>query len=408
MKKTTVLLSGASIAGPVLAFWLHKFGFEVTIVERAEELRLGGQNIDVRDEAQQIVRWMGLEEKILQANTGEIGVRFVDQDNAIKAEFPKGQPGSGTAELEILRGDLAKIFYDATRENIEYIFGDQITGLANNANDVTATFKNAAPRTFDLVIAADGIRSTTRSLMFGHEPTVKYIGLYCAYLTIPRIDTDTKWACWYNAPGSRVITTRPDNVGSTRASFSFLSPDYGYEKLSLNEQKEVLKQKFADAGWQAPRILAAMENSKDVYLDGISQIKAPRWTNGRCAMVGDAAYCPTPMSGMGASLSIVGAYVLAGELSRNADHKDAFAAYEQLMRPYVEDIQNLPPGVPWVAHPKTKFGIRLFNAAVAIAASKAVKRLSKIFASKKPKTLKEKIKLPNYESIWEQTQKRSN
>ncbi len=396
MNKTTVLISGASIAGPTLAFWLHRFGFEVTIVERAEELRLGGQNIDVRDEAQKIVQLMGLENKIREANTGELGVRFVDTDGRIKAEFPKGESGFGTTELEILRGDLAQILYDATKENVSYIFGDQITALDEQENQVCVTFKNSPQQSFDLVIAADGIRSSTRTIMFGDEPVIKYIGVYCSYLTIPRIDSDTKWAYWYNAPGSRVINTRPDNEGTTRASFSFLSPDNGYEKLDLAAQKALLKQKFADAGWQASRILAALENSNDVYLNGISQVKAPRWTKGRCAIVGDAAYCPTPMTGMGASLSIIGAYILAGELSRAADHKGAFAAYEKLLRPYVEDIQNLPPGVPWIAHPKSKLGIAIFNSVLGIVSSKTIKSVSKLFSGKKKKEVKEKIKLPNY------------
>ncbi len=338
---------------------------------------------------------MGLESKILAANTGELGVRFVDGKNRIKAEFPKGEAAFGTAELEILRGDLATILYDATKDNVEYIFGDQITALDDQESSVAVTFKNNPPRSFDLVVAADGIRSTTRTLMFGREPNIKYIGVYCAYLTIPKMASDNSWAYWYNAPQSRVITLRPDNEGTTRAAFSFLSPDKGYEKLDLAAQKEILKQKFADAGWQAPRILADLDTSNDVYLDGISQVKAPRWTNGRYAMVGDAAYCPTPMTGMGASLSIIGAYILAGELSRHDNCQKSFAAYEKLFRPYVEDIQNLPPGVPWMAHPKTTFGIALFNTVLGIASSKTVRKLGKRFSGKKKKT-KERIKLPNY------------
>lgn len=397
MKKRTVLVSGASIAGPTLAFWLHRFGFDVTIVERADELRLGGQNIDVRDEAQKIVQMMGLESKIRAANTGELGVRFVDANHRIKAEFPKGNSGFGTTELEILRGDLAKILYDATKENVSYIFGDYITAIEDAENEVTVTFKNTSPRSFDLVIAADGIRSTTRKLMFGDEPVVKYIGVYCSYLTIPRIESDNAWAYWFNAPGSRVLNIRPDNEGTTRASFSFLSPEKGYEKLDITEQKEILKQTFTDAGWQSVRILDALVASKDVYFDSISQVKAPRWTKGRCAMVGDAAYCPTPMTGMGASLSIVGAYVLAGELSKYKNHHEAFEAYEKLLRPYVQNIQNLSPGVPWMAHPKTKMGIAIFNTVLGIASSKIVKKISKLFSGKEKKESKERIHLPKYD-----------
>jgi 2-polyprenyl-6-methoxyphenol hydroxylase-like FAD-dependent oxidoreductase len=170
----------------------------------------------------------------------------------------------------------------------------------------------------------------------------------------------------------------------------------GYEKLDIGEQKEILKQKFADAGWQAPRIIAALDESKDVYLDGISQVIAPRWSKGRCAMVGDAAFCPTPLSGMGASLSMVGAYVLAGEMSRNTNHTAAFSAYEKLMRPFVEDIQKLPPGVPWIAHPKRKLGIAVFNLVLGIAASNTVKKIGKLFSGKQKSEPAEKIKLPRY------------
>lgn len=396
--KKKILVSGASIAGPTLAFWLHRFGFEVTVVERAPELRLGGQNIDVRDEAQQIIQLMGLEEQVLAANTGELGVRFVDSNHQVKGEFAKGKASFGTAELEILRGDLAKILYEATQAQVKYIFGDQIVDLKQQEQGVEVYFKTGETAQFDLVIAADGIRSSTRSLMFGAEPQLKYIGLYCAYFTIPRIASDNSWAYWYNATGSRVLNIRPDNEGTMRAAFSFLAPESAYEKLDSAAQKELLKQKFADAGWQAPRLLAALDRSSDMYLDGISQVKAPHWHKGRFAMVGDAAYCPTPMTGMGTSLSIIGAYVLAGELSRHEDHQEAFAAYEKLMRPLVEDIQKLPPGVPWVAHPKTKFGISLFNAGISLASSKLIKKIGKLFSSDKPKKQVERIKLPNYAS----------
>ena len=250
------------------------------------------------------------------------------------------------------------------------------------------------------MVAADGIRSKTRTLIFGDEPLVRPLGLYVAYLTIPRTVTDSGWARWFNAPGSRVIFIRPDNEGTTRASFSFLSPPKGYERLSSAEQKEILKKTFADAGWEAPRILAQLDSTQDMYFDAISQVMAPRWSIGRCAMVGDAAFCPSPLSGMGASLSIVGAYVLAGELSRNADHQQAFAAYERLMRPFVNEIQKLPPGVPWIAHPKTKLGISIFNTFLKVFSSQAVQKLGKLFSSKNGSATEDKIVLPDY---WKHT-----
>lgn len=375
MTHKKILISGASIAGPTLAYWLNHFGFEVTIVERAESLRLGGQNVDIKGAAQKIAQWMGIEEEIRLADTGELGVLFVDENDVIKAALPKGESNLGTSELEILRGDLVKILYKHTKDNVEYLFGNQITALSEKEDSVSVTFQSGEVRDFDLVICADGIRSRTRQLIFGDEPFVKPVGLYVSYFTIPRGPSDSRWARWYNATNARVIVMRPDNEGTTRASFSFLSEPMGYEKLSLDEQKQLLRDKFSDAGWEAIRVLAAMEENSDLYFDAISQVIAPRWAKGRCAMTGDAAFCPSPLTGMGVSLSVVGAYILAGELSRHANYADAFAAYEKAFRPYVTKVQKLPPGVPWLAHPKTKLGIFFLNTILNVISSKPIRKI---------------------------------
>ena len=396
MNRQTVLVAGASIAGPTVAYWLTQFGFQTTIVERADSLRLGGQNIDISGAAQKIVRQMGVEDAIRAANTGELGVRFVDEEDVTKAELPKGESTIGTRELEILRGDLAEIFYNHTKESVEYLFGDQIAQLDEEEGGVRVTFQSGTVRQFDLVICADGIRSRTRSLIFGNEPVIRPLGLYVAYFTVPRTATDSAWARWYNAPGSRVIFIRPDNQGTTRASFSFLSEPKEYERLPIAEQKALLKTTFADAGWEAPRLLAELDANRDIYFDGISQVMAPRWSNGRCAMVGDAAFCPSPLSGMGTSLAIVGAYVLAGELAVHANYQQAFAAYERRLRPFVNSVQKLPPGVPWLAHPKTKLGISVFNAGIRLISSRFVKQLAGLFTKKDGDEAPDDIELPDY------------
>jgi 2-polyprenyl-6-methoxyphenol hydroxylase-like FAD-dependent oxidoreductase len=400
MNQQKVLISGASIAGPTLAFWLNRFGFKATIIERAESLRLGGQNIDVKGTAKTIAQLMGIEAEIRAADTGELGVRFIDSNNITKAELPKGESDLGTSELEILRGDLAQILYNHTKDNVEYIFGDQITGLKEIGNEVKVSFQHGQERSFDLVICADGIRSKTRYLIFGDEPIVRPLNLYISYFTIPRIATDNNWARWYNALDARVIMMRPDNEGTIRASFSFMSEPKGYERLPLEEQKEVLKQKFANAGWEAERVLAELDKGTDIYFDSISQVNAPNWSKGRCAMTGDAAFCPSPLSGMGASLSMVGAYVLAGELSRHSDHQEAFAAYEKRLRPFVKEVQKLPPGTPRLAHPKSKLGILFLNTIINIISSSFVKKIGSLFSKKSGAATEEDILLPEYWKVY--------
>jgi 2-polyprenyl-6-methoxyphenol hydroxylase-like FAD-dependent oxidoreductase len=398
MPPKTILISGASIAGPTLAYWLHRFGFNVTVVERAESLREGGQNIDIKGAAKTVAERMGLIDAIRAADTGELGVRFVDDKGKVKAALPKGESELGTAELEILRGDLSKILYNHTKNNVKYIFGEQISDLTEFDTGVKVTFQSGKTQDFDLVIIAEGIRSRTRGLVFGDEPVLKSTGLYISYFTIPRLATDTNWAEWYNALGARVIMKRPDNEGTTRASFSFMSKEIGYERLPLAKQKEILKAKFADAGWEASRILTELDKGTEIYFDNISQTFAPNWSKGRVAITGDAAFCPSPLSGMGASVSMVGAYVLAGELARNNNYTEAFLAYDKAFRPYVSKIQKLPLGVPALAHPKGKLGIALLNTVINIISSNFVKKIGSIFSSKS-KQEDDGIVLMEYEKL---------
>ncbi len=393
---TSVLISGASIAGPALASWLHRYGFEVTVIERATELRSGGQNVDVRGAGREVARRMGLEDAIRAATTGEAGVRFVDADDHTIASFAAGSSDSDgpTAELEILRGDLARLLVEQTAAEVEYVFGDHITGLDDDGLSVQVSFAHGGPRSFDLVVAADGIRSSTRALAFGDEPVVRPLGMYTGYLTIPRTASDTAWARWFNAPGGRTSTLRPDNVGSTRATLSFMSEPRGYELWDGPGQRDVLRQRFAGVGWEVPRILDALDGA-EVYFEAISQVQAPRWSVGRTAVLGDAAYCASPISGMGTSLALAGAYVLAGELATRTDHVSAFAAYESIMRPYVDQAQQLPPGTPRLANPRTRAGIAGFNTILRIASTKLAQRVAgKVFSPKA-----ERIELPSYRPV---------
>ncbi|XWW46151.1 FAD-dependent monooxygenase [Fibrella sp. USSR17] len=392
-----VLISGASIAGPTLAFWLAKYGFEVTVIERSNFLRLGGQNIDVNGPAQRIAQKMGIEAAIRAANTGEVGLQFIGQHNQVAAAFPKESSMSGTQELEILRGDLVSILYKATKETVTYRFGDSITGLEQHPEDVAVTFSSGKTERFQFVVAADGVRSSTRRLVFGEEPLFNYLGLYTAYLTIPRKESDNNWWRWYTAVDRRIVMLRPDNQGTIRASVAFMELGEAYEKLSPAEQKNVLKTKLAGAGWEADRISNAIDDTQDVYFDKIGQIKAPRWSVGRVAMIGDAAYCPTPLTGKGTTLAMVGAYLLAGELASHERHQDAFVAYEKRMRPYVEAVQKLPPGVPGLVYPSTKLGVSVLNTVAGVVASKPVQKLVSLFSPKpKDEQKDDDIVLPEY------------
>lgn len=397
-QNSRILISGASIAGPTLAYWLHKYGFEVTLVEKAPSLRLGGQSIDASGPARKIAQWMGIEPDIRAVSSNEDGIQWVDKHNQVAAAFPRDHPLSITDEMEILRGDLVNILYEHTRQNVTYRFGTQITHLEQDDEHVTVTFSDGQQESYDLVIAADGIRSKTRKLMFNDESVFKYLGVCVAYLTIPRAETDTNWARWYTADESRIILLRSDSKGTTRASIFFLYPQEDFDRLNQDDQKQLVLKKLSDAGWEAPRLTEALEKGEEFYFDGIGQIKAPQWFRGRLGMIGDAAYCPSPVTGRGVTLAMTGAYLLAGELSRHERYQDAFASYEQLMRPYVESVQKLPPGVPDLLYPTSATGVAIVNKLAGLLSSNAVKKVINLFkpSIEQDETQLKGIDLPRY------------
>jgi 2-polyprenyl-6-methoxyphenol hydroxylase-like FAD-dependent oxidoreductase len=374
MRAPTVLVSGASIAGPALAYWLNAHGWRCTVVERFAELREDGQNIDVRGAGREVARRMGIEDAIRAATTGEVGTEFVTTDGTAVARFAAGRSDSGgaTAELEILRGQLSRIIVDRTRDDTEYIFGDQIVALDENADGVTVTFAHGAARTFDVVVVAEGLRSRTRSLLFPDTDAVRELGFYIAYLAIPRTDEDTDFWRWHSAGRGRSITLRPDNLGTIRATLSFLSDVRGLDELDHDDVVTILRRTFADVGWVAPRVLAALDDAP-LYFDAIGQARLPSWSSGRVALVGDAAYCSSPISGMSTSLALTGAYVLAGELAAHP-HRTAFARYEAVMRPYVDQAQKLPPGTPRIANPRSRAGVAVMNTVLRIAGTSTAAR----------------------------------
>ncbi|TPG25554.1 FAD-dependent monooxygenase [Mycolicibacterium hodleri] len=375
----TVLVSGAGIAGATLAFWLQRRGFTTTVVERAPALRDGGQNVDVRGAGREVLRRMGLEDRVRAGGTGEVGLRFVDDTGRSVAEFPVGDSPNGdgfTAELEILRGELARILVESCSDSVEFEYGARITAVDQDDAGVTVSFANGPARRFGLLILAEGIRSTTRDEVFGGEPDYRDLGYYTAYCTVPKTSDDDQWWRWYSTTRGRSVQLRPDNVGSTRASLNFACPPTGLDTADRQEQVRALREVYANVGNAAPRVLAAMnDDPTSLYLDRIAQVRMPSWSRGRVAVVGDAAYCATPVSGMGTSLALIGAYLLAGELAENSYYTRAFAAYEKRMRPIVDKAQKLPPGVPGIANPTSRLGVRVLRLVVGIAASSPVRAL---------------------------------
>ena len=371
--RRTVLISGAGVAGATAAHWLSEHGWDVTVLERAPSLRATGQNIDIRGAGREVIRRMGLAERVARAGTGEVGTRFVDARGRAVAEFPAGtdDTAGATAEVEILRGQLVATLDDLLGGRVEHVYDDSIAAVAQDQAGVDVTFQDAPPRRFDLLVVAEGLRSRTRELVFGGEARIRDLGQYVGYGAIPRTAEDDDWWRWLAAGRGRAVMLRPDNVGTTRASLAFLGPEDGLERLGPARQIERLRAVFADVTWAAPRILDALAaDHGDFYLDRVAQVHAPTWSRGRVVLVGDAAYCASPISGMGTSLALTGAYVLAQELAAGPDHGAALRSYEKTLRPYVDKAQKLPPGAPRIANPFSRLGVAALNTGLRLAASR--------------------------------------
>ncbi|HEY7339718.1 MAG TPA: FAD-dependent monooxygenase [Ktedonobacterales bacterium] len=350
-----ILISGASVAGPALAYWLRRYGFNVTIVERASAPRSGGQAIDLRGTARTVVERMGVLEEIKRAHTGTHGMSVVN--SAGKRLVSMGSDtmnGSGglIAEIEILRGDLVRIFHEATRNDVEYLFDDSITSIRQDDAGAHVTSERGAPRTFDLVIGADGLHSNVRRLVFGDEAQfTRDMGCYVAIFSAPNAYRLDGWELFYRMPGSRRAPGKSvglypvrDNT-EVRAMFYFAMPHQHVDRHDSARQKRILAETFASEGWEIPQLLDAMWTAPEFYFDQIAQVRMERWSSGRVALLGDAAYCPTPMSGMGTSLALVGAYVLAGELATAGDeYPAAFARYQRELGEAVRQAQKFADG----------------------------------------------------------------
>ncbi|MGG2067559.1 FAD-dependent monooxygenase [Bacillus sp. S14(2024)] len=339
-----VLISGASIAGPALAYWLHRYGFDVTIVERAPALRPGGYGVDIRGVAITVLKQMGILDQVRAADTHMTGVYFVNSKGKIEGKISEASMGNQQGlDIEIMREDLSDILYDLTKDTVEYIWDDSITAIHETEAGAEVQFIRREPQTFDLVIGADGLHSNVRTLIFGDREQFKHtLGCYISIFTLENYLNLDHRQLIYTMPGKTVGMSACDNT-EAKGMFVFKSEALKYDRYDVEAQKKLVDKAFQDdTGWETPHLLKAMKEATDFYFDEICQIHMPTWSKGRITLVGDAAYGPSPLSGQGSSLALVGAYVLAGELkAAHGNYDCAFVAYEKEMRNFVEKNQKI-------------------------------------------------------------------
>jgi 2-polyprenyl-6-methoxyphenol hydroxylase-like FAD-dependent oxidoreductase len=354
LKNTTVLISGASIAGPALAYWLHRYGATVTVVERASTVRPGGQAVDFKGATHRtVLERMGILDDVRRLQTGGHDQTVIDADEKPLAVIPGEFTGG---EIEIYRGDLAVLLYERTKDGCEYVFGDSITSLTETATGVHVTFEKGAPRTFDIVVGADGIHSNVRRLAFGPESDyVEHLGYYYALADLGHFDGLDHGAVMYNELGRMVAVGGP----KAPAFFVFASAPMSYDRYDPEQQKKLITAAYRDGGWRLPEIMSRVPDGKDVYLDSLSKVSIDRYSAGRVVLLGDAAYGNT-LGGFGTGLAVVGAYVLAGELAAaGGDHTAGFKRYEEQFRGYAKIADKASAG--GFLAPPTKLRLRMRN-----------------------------------------------
>ncbi|WP_019632430.1 FAD-dependent monooxygenase [Actinomadura atramentaria] len=346
----SILISGASVAGPALAYWLVRYGFPVTIVERnAGGPRPGGQAIDVRGPALEVAERMGVLAEIRERAVRMRGMSMVDADGreVYRSEEQTLTGGDlSSPDVEILRDDLADTIMRAAGNGVEYVFGDSIASLDEHDGGVDVVFESGARRTFGVVVGADGLHSTTRRIAFGPEESfLNLLGTYLAVWTAPNFLGLDRWQVFHQVPdsdwGGGVMSVRDNTESRVYLGFQRETP-LRYDFRDIAEQKKIMADEFAGKGWVIPQFLMHMWNAPDFHFDAMAQVRLDHWSRGRVVLLGDAGYCGSPLSGQGTSMALIGAYVLAGELHRaGGDHVRAFAEYEAKLRDFVKANQDL-------------------------------------------------------------------
>ena len=338
-----VLISGAGPAGLTAAYWLKRYGYNPTIVERAPSLLVGGYKIDVRGAALQVIKQMGIHDAVVAARTDMQGAQLVDKEGNVLERMSGDEFGHRVSgDLEIVRGTLCQILRDHLGE-VEILFGDTIQGITQSSNSAQVQFTKNGVREFDCVIGADGLHSNVRRIAFGEESRfLRDLGLYLCVYSVPNYLKLDRMEIQYSEIGRIAAIWSSRGDANAKACFGFAAPSLQIGLHDRLQQQQALKTVYEGIGWEIPRLLEMMPTASDWYFDMAAQIDMPRWSQGRVVLVGDAAYCASPMSGQGTSIALIGAYVLAGELAAaSGDHLRAFAEYESVMRPFVEANQAL-------------------------------------------------------------------
>jgi 2-polyprenyl-6-methoxyphenol hydroxylase-like FAD-dependent oxidoreductase len=359
-----IAISGAGIAGPTLAWWLRHYGHEPVLIEAAPTLRNGGYIIDFWGSGFDVAERMGLRHAVVEAGYRVSEVRAVSNSGRriTGLGFDLFADAVGDRYVSLPRGDLAALIH-ASLEGVETVLGDSIDAIEEGSGGARVHLKSGRARDVDFVVGADGLHSAVREIAFGPERRFeKYLGYCVAAFRAEGYRPRDPLVYVSRTRAGRQIARFARRDDSTLIFMIWREKRPGDVLASDDAMRAAIRRRFADFGWEAPAVLAAMEKTGTVYADRVSQIRMERWTKGRAALVGDAAGAVSLLAGEGSSLAMTEAYVLAGEIARaGKDTAAAFAAYEARMQGLVRRRQDAAIGFArWFA-PRTSIGVALRN-----------------------------------------------
>ena len=373
-----VLVCGGGIAGQAAAYWLARGGHQVVVAERFPALRAGGAQIDLRGQGIEAVERLGLLDEVRAARVDEAGVAFVDGRGRTWATILANTSGQGrqtlTSEYELMRGDLVRILHQAAKDQVDFVFDTSVERVEQDDDRVVAHFADGSSGEFDLLVGADGQGSRIRQAVLpeGEDP-YRRLGIHMGYWFVPRIASDSNVRDTYVATGGRMIMRRSHHPEQTQAYFILRENSAeatAVHRAPIETQQAFWADRFRDAGWQAARFIDGMPSSPSFYSQESLQVRASTWSRGRVVLVGDAAHCASPFSGMGTSAGLVGAHVLARQINQNPDDlPTALAAYDAELRPFVDVVQaTVKPRLLRLSMPRSRGAVTALRSVAAVAA----------------------------------------
>jgi 2-polyprenyl-6-methoxyphenol hydroxylase-like FAD-dependent oxidoreductase len=365
-QKLEVLVSGASFAGLTTAWWMSRLGYSVTVVEIAKGLRKGGTPVNIEGSVIEVVKRMGLLERIASHRLKARSMEFLDAHGTavarIAAQATDAQ--ASTAGHEIERDILLDMLFDAVNDQVEFLFDDSISALEESAEEIAVTFASGKRRCFSFLFGCDGTRSAVRRMCFGEDSSYSiFLQNYFSLTIVDKLLIEENTTQMFNVPGKAAMLSAYNKKTDIAFCF-FAEKEVAYDRRNRDEQKQMVLQHFETEGWRIRELLEEMTRCDDFYFDKLCQIRMRSWTSGRVALVGDAGYCPSPAAGMGGSMAMLGAAALGDAFKKYpGDFRRAFQEYDDCLRPTVEEIQRqaVEVGLEMFA-PKTEAAIRERNA----------------------------------------------